>query len=97
MVSEYVHAASADAGQDPSVRAMAARAYASLKRTAKAGPRRTVRARGACTCVCVRVCVGGARLAGWLCEWHVASVWAPRGTYAMCRGRTCRCPLAVVL
>ena len=41
-VSEYIHDSAHDAEQPPEVRALALKAWGSLKRCAKAGPRRTV-------------------------------------------------------
>lgn len=43
LVSEYVHTVSHNEAEEPSVRAMAQRTWNSLKRSAKAGPRKTVR------------------------------------------------------
>lgn len=42
LVSEYVHTVSHNDSEEPSVRAMAQRTWNSLKRSAKAGPRKTV-------------------------------------------------------
>ncbi|KAL6769150.1 hypothetical protein ACKKBF_B17660 [Auxenochlorella protothecoides x Auxenochlorella symbiontica] len=42
LVSEYVHTASRDEAEDEGVRALAARTWAALKRTTKAGQRRTL-------------------------------------------------------
>ena len=43
LVSEYVHTVSHNESEEPSVRAMAQRTWNSLKRSAKAGPRKTVK------------------------------------------------------
>lgn len=42
LVSEYVHTVSHNDSEEPGVRAMAQRTWNSLKRSAKAGPRKTV-------------------------------------------------------
>lgn len=42
MVSEYIHSVAHDDQEEPVVRGLAARTWNSLKRSAKAGPRRTV-------------------------------------------------------
>lgn len=44
LVSEYVHTVSHNDAEEASVRAMALKTWNSLKRSAKAGPRKTVRA-----------------------------------------------------
>ena len=43
MVSEYIHAVAHEEQEDAFVRQLATRTWNSLKRSAKAGPRRTVR------------------------------------------------------
>ena len=45
MVSEYIHAVAHEEQEDAFVRQLATRTWNSLKRSAKAGPRRTVRGR----------------------------------------------------
>jgi len=42
LVSEYVHTVTHNESEEPNVRAMAQRTWNSLKRSAKAGPRKTV-------------------------------------------------------
>lgn len=42
LVSEYIHAVAHDEGEAPGVRALASKTWNCLKRSAKAGPRRTV-------------------------------------------------------
>lgn len=44
LVSEYIHGVSHDEMETPAVRALAGKSWNCLKRSAKAGPRRTVRA-----------------------------------------------------
>ena len=47
LVSEYVHTVSHNDSEDPEVKAQAMRTWNSLKRSAKAGPRRTVSSKAA--------------------------------------------------
>lgn len=51
MVSEYIHAVAHEEQEDTYVRQLATRTWNSLKRSAKAGPRRTVSYLTALTCL----------------------------------------------
>ena len=48
LVSEYVHTVAHNEAEDPSVKVMAQSTWSSLKRSAKAGARRTVRPQQDC-------------------------------------------------